>query len=111
MSHNQPRSVVASAARTATGSSSAVGNTSPDEVLNVLANVTAVSGTSPSLTLSVEWSMDGTTFAQGDPADALTAITAAGVKAKQFPRKAPFYRVVWTISGTTPSFTFDVTEW
>lgn len=74
--------------------------------LNILVNVTAVSGTSPSCTFSIEWSPDGVTFGQGDPADVFTAITAGAVKAKQFAVKMPFFRLVWTISGTTPSFTF-----
>lgn len=77
--------------------------------LAVLVDVTAVSGTTPSMTVSVEWSQDGgTTFAQADPADTMTAITATGTKAKNFVVKGSTFRVVWTITGTTPSFTFSV---
>jgi hypothetical protein len=54
----------------------------------------------------------GTTFATPDgTADAFTALTAAGVKVKQFALKAPHYRLVWTITGTTPSFTFSARTW
>lgn len=115
-----PRTVVASAARTATGNSGAISLTNVFtearrgqrvERIALLANITAASGTSPSLTLSVEWSHDGTTFAAVDgTADAFAAMTAANVRVKEFTIKAPFYRVVWTISGTTPSFTFSVAE-
>jgi hypothetical protein len=99
---------LASSARTASGNQ---GSTflpvRRADVLNVLVNVTAVSGTTPSLTLSLQWSNDGTTWADADAADAFTAITAAGVKAKQFPVKAQYARLAWAITGTTPSFTFS----
>jgi hypothetical protein len=65
------------------------------------------------MTLSVEWSLDGgTTFGPADPVDAFTAVTnvATGVKVKLFDVKGPHYRVVWTITGTTPSFTFKLLE-
>src|SRR5262249_33825008 len=104
-----PVLIVASAARTATGNSGALGFDFSGSNLELLVDVTAVSGTSPSMTISVEWSQDGgTTFAQADPADAMTAMTAAGTKVKEFSAKAPVCRVVWTITGTTPSFTFSV---
>jgi hypothetical protein len=102
--------VVASAARTTTGNSSAL-ELGGGDFLNLLVSVTAVAGT-PSMTLSVEWSHDGgTTFAAGDPADAFTAITTAVARAKQFTVKGPHYRLVWTITGGTPSLTFSVREY
>ena len=99
---------VTSAARTTTGSSSAAYAGDADKV-NLLASVTAVSGTTPSLTLSLSWSNNGTTWFTAEPNDVFTAITAAGNVAKQFSVKAPYYRVNWAITGTTPSFTFSVT--
>lgn len=106
MSGISASSVVASAARTTTGNSGAVA-TPAGANLAVLVNVTAVAGTTPSMTLSVEWSHDGgNTFAQADTADTFTAITAAGAKVKAFPVKGEHFRLVWTITGTTPSFTF-----
>ena len=106
--------VADSAARTTTGTSTAVALNVNSQVspggalLGLLVNVTAASGTTPTLDLTVEWSSDGTNFVVGQPADALTQITTAVGAAKQFAIKAPFYRVKWTIAGTTPSFTFDV---
>ena len=108
MAYAEAPVVVASAARTTTGNSGdqAIGDKGVN--LSVLVDVTAVSGTGPSMTLSVEWSQDGgATFAQADPADTFTAITAAATKAKSFTIKGSHYRLVWTISGTTPSFTFS----
>lgn len=104
--------IVDSAARTTTGNSA--GYQSPPgpqmdiaQNLGILIDITAVAGTGPNLVLSVEWSYDGISFAQADPADQMTAITAASKKVKIFQIKADFYRLVWTITGTTPSFTFS----
>jgi len=99
--------VAASAARTTTGQSGAIQSQGQQVSLEV--DVTAASGTTPNLALSVEWSDDnGTTWFQADPADVFTALTAAGKRVKEFDVKAPYFRVVWTITGTTPSFTFAV---
>lgn len=97
--------ILASAARTVTGQSTAfdVGNL---DTLDVLVSVTAVSGTSPSMTVNVEWTNDGSTWFVADPADAFTAITATGNKVKQFAVKGLSARLNYAISGTTPSFTF-----
>lgn len=110
MAYEGAREVVASAARTTTGNSGAL-RLSGGVKLNLFADVTAASGTTPSLTLSVEWSYDGTNFATPDTPDAFTAVTAAAKKMKQLDVKAPLYRIVWTITGTTPSFTFSIREY
>lgn len=96
--------VAASAARTTSGSSD------PQAVLGskvaISATISAVSGTTPSMTLVVEWSNDGTNFGLADPTDTFTAITTAVTRSKAFDAKARFFRLAWTITGTTPSFTF-----
>jgi len=108
----EPSLVVPSAARTTTGNSGQLNPSGDGETINLLVNVTAVSGTTPNLVLSVEWSSDGTNFATPDgAADAFAAITTTATKVKQVERKGKFYRVVWTITGTTPSFTFTVHEY
>lgn len=100
--------ISASSAKTANGNTAAIAVPSGANNLAVLANVTTVSGTTPSMTLSVEWSNDGTTFAQVDgTADTFAAMTASGAKVKAFAVKGAWFRLVWTITGTTPSFTFD----
>jgi hypothetical protein len=106
---NDPVTLTASAARTATGNSGPIALWDEGMYLHVALNASPVSGTSPSMTLSIEWSHDGTTFAPAETPDAFTAITAAAVKAKTFQIKANTFRLVWTISGTTPSFTFATT--
>lgn len=73
--------------------------------LSVLLRATAVSGTTPSLTVEVQWSHDGTNFASAATPDTFTAITATGSVAKSFQVKGRFARLSYVISGTTPSFT------
>lgn len=105
-----PHTVVTSAARTATGNSGAL-DAPGESRLCLIAAVTAVSGTTPSMTMSIEWSNDGSVFAVADTtADAFAAITATTNVAKSFQVKGAYYRIVWTISGTTPSFTFTCSQ-
>ena len=106
---SQAATVVTSAARTTTGTSGGVSTT--DARLSLLVNVTASSGTTPTLDLTIEWSHDGTNWAVGQPADSFTQITGTTVVVKQFTAKAPQYRIRWTIGGTTPSFTFTISEY
>lgn len=99
---------VTSAARTTSADSGSIA-CEKSLNLNVLVEVTAASGTSPNLAFFVDWSPDGVNWYTADPTgESFTAITAAPTRLiKQFPVKAPFFRLRWTISGTTPSFTFD----
>ena len=100
--------ILASAARTASGNSS-----SPIDVAayagGVIAiDVTAVSGTSPSMTVNVVTCSDSGTSNCGFVHTASSAITATGktlLKVNNFGR---FVRIEYTISGTSPSFTFSV---
>lgn len=104
-----PYTVVASAARTATGNSGVLPFRVPlGSTLSFQVSTTAVSGTSPSMTLSVQWSNDGVNFAAADGSpDSFTAITAAGNVIKSVTAKGLYAQLVWTITGTTPSFTFS----
>lgn len=97
---------VASAARTSSGDSGAQADYGAAETLRVQLDVTAASGTSPTLDVVIEDTLDGTnwnvigTFAQK---------TAIGREVINI--TTPFadrIRVRWTIGGTTPSFTFSV---
>lgn len=103
-----PQTVLASAARTTTGQSTACDTGLLDSIA-VFIEATAVSGTSPSMTVSVEWSFDGTSWFTADPVDTMTAITAAGKKVKRFDVKGTLFRLNYAITGTTPSFTFSAT--
>lgn len=73
--------------------------------------VTAVSGTTPQLNLFLEDTFDGTNWNQVAAINA-AAITATGATVKRINlRDTPVtdnLRISWTITGTTPSFTFAV---
>lgn len=107
MGTQSTQTVVASSARTANGTGSAFRIGDSNRV-SIMAIVTAASGTTPSLVLSLEWSHNGTTWAAGQPVAAMDAIVATGNQIRSFDVLGEFYRVVWAITGTTPSFTFSV---
>lgn len=67
---------------------------------------TAVSGTTPSMTVAIETSADGTTWRA---VASFTAQTATASERKSFTGLDRFVRAAVTISGTTPSFTFGLT--
>lgn len=102
--------VVASGAQTTSGSQVFTsGGSVTSIVIEVL--VTAVSGTTPQLNLSLDDTFDGTNW-NAVAAINGSAITAAGTTVKRINlRDTPVtdtLRISWTISGTTPSFTFGV---
>jgi hypothetical protein len=97
--------VQASAAKTVTGTTPSFDEGSHDKIA-IEIDVTAVSGTTPSMTVNVEWSHDNSSWFSADPVDAFTAITTALKKVKLFDVKGLYCRLNYTISGTTPSFTF-----
>lgn len=109
MGLSAPATVINAQVITATGTSGTLNASGSN--LDVLVNVSAVSGTTPSATFSVQWSMDGTTWAAASPADSFTAITAAIQVVQRFTSKAPYWRLAWTVSGTTPSFTTTVQQY
>lgn len=97
--------LVASGARTVSGDSGVLTGWGAATSLRAQLNVTAASGTSPTLNVVIEDSVDGGanwntigTFAQRVAAGR-EVINVAG----QF---SDTLRVRWTIGGTTPSFTF-----
>lgn len=99
------RTIKASGAVTTTSQSNPF-NIGSGEDLAVMLDVTAVSGTSPSMTVSVQWSNDNVAWFTADPADAFTALTAAGKVTKLFTIKGLYARLNYAVTGTTPSFTF-----
>lgn len=103
----QVDTLVPSAARTAAGNTGALGaGWGAVSTIRAQLNVTAASGTTPSLTVLLEDSLDGTTW---NTIGTFSAKTAAGREVINV--TAPFtdtVRVSWTVTGTTPSFTFEV---
>ena len=103
--------LVASAARTVTGSSAAIAVGSGAATLELEVEVTASSGTSPTMALGVSWSDDGVNFGANDTtADAFASITTTGNVTKSVPVRAPYMQLTWTLGGTSPSFTFSVID-
>lgn len=98
---------VASAARTTSGNSGSLDGYGAATTLRAQLEVTASSGTSPTLDVILEDSLDGTnwntvgTFTQatGATREVINVTTPFG----------PYLRVSWTVAGTTPSLTFSVT--
>jgi hypothetical protein len=96
---------VASAARTASGNGSSFNTETADSFEGFL-TVTAASGTTPTLDVRLETSLDaGTTWST---VGAFAQATAATTKNKVFGPLGDLCRWAWTIGGTTPSFTFTV---
>jgi hypothetical protein len=101
----QPQLIVASAARTVSGDSGPLSCNADQLQVGVI--VTAASGTGPSMALTVQWSFDGVNFSAGESPVTFAAITAAKVTNLRCPTQAPFYKLAWVLTGTTPSFTFS----
>ena len=109
---NIPASTVTlleSAARTATVTGTAVKGLSAARLLVMQLNVSAASGTSPTLDVVVQDTVDGSnwntiaTFAQA------TAVTREVIRLTT--AFTDQLRVVGTIGGTTPVFIFGVLAW
>lgn len=99
------QTIVPSAARTTTSTGTAVKNWARDNHVAKL-NVTAASGTSPQLTVTIQDSPDGTTWTTRDTFGVKTGVSN---EVRPVPKGLDtFQRAAWTIAGTTPSFTFDV---
>lgn len=104
------REVAALEERTTSGTSEAISLEPLGETLYLMVSVAAVTGRSPTLDLSVEWSHDGSVWAVADN-DTFRQITQADTQViKGFNIKAPLYRVRWVLDGASPSFTFSVGE-
>lgn len=102
----QAATVVASAARTTSSNSGALPDYGPADKLRVQLNVTAASGTTPTLDVLVEDTLDGTNYNTiGTFAQKTTTGREVINITTQF---ADSIRVRWTVAGTTPSFTFSV---
>lgn len=84
------------------GSSVYVGSTG---IAYIQFDVSNVSGTSPSLTIKLQESADGTTW---NDVLSLPAMTAAGSARAYFQTSKQYVRYTFTVSGTSPSFDIAV---
>lgn len=96
---------VASAARTVTGNTAALDSHGMG-CLTFFINVTAVSGTTPKLQVSLEVSEDQSNWKEVTNTKQFTATGSERIP--RIPMGARYYRFSWIISGTTPSFTFSI---
>lgn len=106
-----PVTVAGSAARTVTGVGSIVRTPGGSEKLSLYVDTSAISGTTPSITYSVEWSQDAVAFAAADPPDSFTALTVTGTRVRSVDVKGGWFRLAWAITGATPSVTFSATAY
>lgn len=93
---------------TASGNSGNINARNNAQNLRVQLNVTAVSGTTPSLTVTLQDSVDGGAN-WNNLSPAFTPVTAVGRQVINIP--APYgylLRANYAVSGTTPSFTFQI---
>lgn len=98
---------VASAARTTSGNSGTLTQAAPNNAAIFEVNVTAVSGTSPTLDLVFQESYDnGTTWTDEWHWERIT--TSTQISTPLFVTGTGKFRFVWTLGGTTPSFTFSI---
>lgn len=101
----------AATARTVTGNTATL--TLPDEVVELFVgvNITAVSGTTPTVTVEVQ-QQDAN--GQWQTLAATAALSAAGQTALNLPEGSyslaggGSWRLRWVVTGTTPSLTFQV---
>ena len=108
----------ASSAETASTTGHAKNTANDSGSLYVFVNVTAVTGTTPTMTVVIEGSQDGSNwftlgtvgangYATGTTATAPSNFTAAADTRAAFPAMQ-FIRSRSVIGGTTPSFTYSV---
>lgn len=91
---------------TGNGTDYSLGAVSATQAVYCFLHVTSVSGTdTPTLTVKVQSSADGSSW---DDVISMTAVTAVGAEVKSVAgaNTDTHWRVIWTISGTTPSFSF-----
>jgi hypothetical protein len=96
----------ASQAETATLNSPAINVSGFTEAIALL-NVSARSGTTPTLDVKAQTSWDGNDWY--DLGSAFTQVTAPGSSILKLTNMGPYIRFVQTIGGTTPSFTYLLT--
>lgn len=100
----RPDAGVTSAARTATGTGP-VFQTEDAQALKAKLAITAAAGTSPTLDVALETTVNGTDWYQ---AGAFTQKTGVDEDARAFGPLGDQCRWTWTLGGTTPSFTFSI---
>ena len=60
------------------------------------------------VTIRVEYSLDGTNWGGGDPAQAMTAFAAVGIAAKAFALQYPRYRIVANLTAGSATLSLGI---
>lgn len=102
--NTEPLTLATSAARTANGNGSSI-ETGDKAVARLLLDVTARTGTTPTLDVTIQTSYDGITWRT---AGTFTQATATGQQRGIFTLDR-YVRAAWAVGGTTPNFTFSIT--
>jgi phage gp36-like protein len=104
MPWSTPIAPVAAAAQTTGGTGAAVDlGVCTTAVLDL--TVSAASGTTPSLAVTVQTSKDNVVWV---PLGSFDAVTTPGLWTQRLPGAFRYLRAAWSLSGTAPSFTFGV---
>lgn len=96
--------ILQSAARTASGNSNVFSSGDYDDA-QVFLDITAVSGTTPTLDVTIQYSPDGTRWFTHT---AFAQKTTTDKDSKQISGLGKSMRIAYTIGGTGPSFTFQM---
>jgi hypothetical protein len=100
--------VAAGTVATATGTSAAIELDNKGTARLALV-ITAATGTTPSITVTIQTSLDsGATDSWRTVGSAFAAQTAAGTVRQSFPGCDRYIRASYVITGTTPSITFGI---
>ena len=97
--------LLASGARTASGEGSSIDLENTRELIVTL-DVSAASGTTPTLDVKIQHSPDGVKWS--DLGTAFAQKTGVSREVKVFTQYHRYVKTVYTIAGTSPSFTFSV---
>lgn len=101
-------SAEASSAKTASGNSASALTNASGRNAHFFVNVSASSGTTPTLVVRVQVQDPVSTTWIDLPGAATASITGNGLTLLTVTNLPRTYRLAWTIGGTTPSFTFSV---
>ncbi|MEW5820327.1 MAG: hypothetical protein AB1782_09065 [Cyanobacteriota bacterium] len=99
---------LSSASRTSSGNSGNGVYVGENAESVIYLDVTAASGTSPTLDVSIQDTIDGTNW---DTVASFTQATSTGREVKRINNYSRYMRISYTIGGTDPDFTFSVSAY
>ena len=73
--------------------------------MSININISAVSGVNASVEFRLQWSYDNVNWAESNPRDVIGTATSPVNVIQRFTVKAPYWRLVAEVAGTTPAFT------